>query len=500
MSHQPPTKTNEVDLNEIVNISEAEFKQQITNWIEDHGVSKALQSKLRADLFEQFNKTNLGRQIALKHQNANRLVFSPLLLVLNTLVAEFLYSEDCHFSLSVFATEVPFKNTIPDFEGRAKSNELFRFTKIEMTEMIEALQIKHADIQMRLKKLYTNENEFTAAANTSLLYCIFKAIHDLKLENNLIAADVKELSPENLTNSSGVTKNQREHKNEKNQLITDCPNCNKSNSEKFQINSRYFKYLNRYLDILSDRIHEMSESLARRHSKKSQSKTVGDSVHLENSIQTSISKMQEQLADLSKSKKKHKNLQDIINSIERLSSGLEKCSGNFESLMSLTHMTAKELKAQKDMPGCEKDTETYIQDYSTWLHKMRASENGKKFIARLESSLQRTLEKEKEVMKKSFDDKMENYRLLIKMHYKQKYSGAGGRSDDAQKPLSSHQSHRKMSKNVENGKQTLDAIPSSTTVLKNILNTTLQTEEGKQLQIHRELKERHVDSIVESAK
>lgn len=61
------------------------------------------------------------------------MVLSPMVLVINTLVAEFLYAQNCHFSLSVFSSEVPYKNALPDFE-KAKQ---FRFASAELEEIMK---------------------------------------------------------------------------------------------------------------------------------------------------------------------------------------------------------------------------------------------------------------------------------------------------------------------------------------------------------------------------
>lgn len=46
---------------EIKNMHEDEFKEQILQWIENKDISKCLQSNLRKNLFENFNKTELGK-------------------------------------------------------------------------------------------------------------------------------------------------------------------------------------------------------------------------------------------------------------------------------------------------------------------------------------------------------------------------------------------------------------------------------------------------------
>lgn len=144
-----------VDLDEIKNIPEDEFKRNLFDWVEQMDISKELQSKLRSDLFQNFGKTalgnlflnchivdlncnsipcfNAGRQIAVQYQQSQRMVLSPLVLVINTLVAEFLYAQNCHFSLSVFNSEVPYKNALPDFDKIKK----FRFDSVELEEIMK---------------------------------------------------------------------------------------------------------------------------------------------------------------------------------------------------------------------------------------------------------------------------------------------------------------------------------------------------------------------------
>lgn len=79
----------------------------------------------------------IGRQIAVQYQQSQRIVLSPLVLVVNTLVAEFLYAQNCHFTLSVFNSEVPYKNTLPDFEKSYK----FRFDSVELNEIMKVTTV-----------------------------------------------------------------------------------------------------------------------------------------------------------------------------------------------------------------------------------------------------------------------------------------------------------------------------------------------------------------------
>lgn len=49
-----------VNLDEIQNIPEEEFKKHLLEWIDEVDISKELHSKLRSDLFQKFGKTTLG--------------------------------------------------------------------------------------------------------------------------------------------------------------------------------------------------------------------------------------------------------------------------------------------------------------------------------------------------------------------------------------------------------------------------------------------------------
>lgn len=403
-------KLNSINLKDIANISETEFKNQLTAWIDEHGVSRALQSKLRADLFEQFNKTNLGRQMAMQHQQTHRLVLSPLILVLNTLVSEFLYAEDCHFTLSVFATEVPFKNTLPNFEVTPK-NQMFRFSNDELKDIFEAIGVS-SQVEHATRRLYQQNADRTPDfLNRSLLYCILKNAIEFHAKNAVI------------DNKTQTDQNEQPAKPTLSQPIQ-CQHCSssKTKARKFEISSRYFKYLNRYLDILSERVREMSKSLVEMSSKNKtskNSKSTADTSTIETNLKKNMEKIIENLGQITKSKHKSKKFRDILNSIDRLSNSLEKCGGNLENLILVTNTNLKD----QEMKSNQKPLENV--DYDEWLQRLRNSEHGRKFLDRLEVSLQRTLDRERDNLEKLYEEKLENYRILIKLHYKQKLNKNG---------------------------------------------------------------------------
>lgn len=471
-----------VNLNDIVNISDEEFKNQIAAWIDEHGVSQMLQSKLRADLFEQFNRTNLGRKMAAQHQQSHRIVLSPLILVLNTLVAEFLYGENCHFTLSVFSSEVPYKNTLPNFEETPR-RQLFRFTDTELDDIFEAVGLAKQN-EDNVREFYLNcvASGQSDGLNKSLLYCIFKLMISQADAGGLNQSKNKSTNTKQNLSSTPIASSSSQSSLILNssKIRQKCSGClsSRAKNEKFEVSSRYFKYLNRYLDILSERVREMSKSLA---DKQMEKKSKTDSSAQESSLKKDLHQIIEQLNQLTKSKQKNKRFQDILNSIERLSASLEKCSGNMENL--LTANTSKpspiEPVATKIVENTKQDRLSEM-DYVTWLNELKISEHGRRFIDRLEVSLQKTMEKERENLEKLYEEKMTNYRMMIKLHYRQKYEidrkAEGNTSVNQSVPVGNNQS---IDKEIEEKAEKLFAAASSNRAQEN---------------------EQHVDHIVQSAK
>lgn len=423
-----------INLNDIANISEEDFKQQITAWIDSRGISHKLQSKLRADLFEHFNRTQLGRQMCEQHHSVHRIVLSPLILVLNTLVAEFLYTEDCHFTLSVFSNEVPYKNTLPNFEA-TPARQIFRFAESELQDIFEAIGLK-SPTKRTVRTLYADWGADTqkGSMNKSLLYCLFKvaiqnasaASHPKSTETNGkgqstedAVASTTTVTSENLTSSASPKSKPGQS------------SANKQHRE-CQMSARCFKYVNRYLDILSDRIHEISKNVATKRADTD--RRPSDSSQQESSLKKDLRKMIDNFNRLTKSKRESQRFQDVLNSIERLSTNIDMCSENMNNLIDTLNRQPK-VAAPPSHPNNEeaqrKSDRLDQMDYGAWLKELKTSANGKKFIERLETSLQKTMQKEREQLDKFYEEKTANYRMLIRLHYKQKYAKSPGRRETA---------------------------------------------------------------------
>lgn len=68
-------------------------------------------------------------------QQQNFLLLSPLGLALHTLVAEFLYEQNCHYTLTVYSSEMPHRHALPDFENSVR----FRFSEQERQQLLSAV-------------------------------------------------------------------------------------------------------------------------------------------------------------------------------------------------------------------------------------------------------------------------------------------------------------------------------------------------------------------------
>lgn len=469
--------SEKIDLSEIANISEEEFKKQLLAWIDDRGVSRTLQSKLRAELFEHFNRTQLGRQIAVQHQKSHRIELSPLVLVLNTLVAEFLYVENCHFTLSVFSAEVPYKNTLPDFETDAQ--QPFRLAERELKDVFEAIGMTESTAKA-IQKFYVSNDGASrgdggnTAVGRSLLYCIFKILFAAAELNASKAAAVNGVKEERKESVISVDTNSSAR----------CKHCSfgQKKLKKYQISSRYLKYLNRYLDILTDRIREMSKSLVEVHSESpSKRKSIADtSAALESNLKKTLDQINANVNHLTKSKRKSKKLQDFLQSIDRLSTNLETCASNMERLLVTVTNECGELK--KPSATVERKENAIEVDYCTWLQELKTSENGRRFVNRLETSLQRTLAKEQQTFEKIYEEKMNHYRMLIKLHYKQKYA-KNGKGSNISSPVT---------KNVMEHPLKNDNIASKYKDNNQLLSNVSEPVVNE--------KEEYVDRIVQSAK
>ncbi|KAK7866015.1 hypothetical protein R5R35_008530 [Gryllus longicercus] len=92
-------------------LSADEFQKQLLNWFQDRGLLSDLQAHLRHQMIVALRDTSLNIHSAGVFHQAG----SPKLQAINLLVAEFLLRQQCHYTLSVFTSEVPLLRNLPEF-------------------------------------------------------------------------------------------------------------------------------------------------------------------------------------------------------------------------------------------------------------------------------------------------------------------------------------------------------------------------------------------------
>lgn len=340
------------------------------------------------------------------------MVLSPLVLVINTLVAEFLYAQNCHFSLSVFSSEVPYKNALPDFEKVQK----FRFDLAELQEIMkvtpvvyilwegrvcltkikyfQALSLDHSDIlKSKIVQTYNVPNEHDGTlVDRSLLFCIIKTLSE--------AVPVIEKP------SSDVKLPQQRQDDDK-----DSHHCkrNKKKAQNDELHSKYYKHFYKYLELLSQHVVEISEN-----TKKLNETTKIVDQQSKSSINTCqlnkrLDKITESLKNLSKSNRKARKVSEFIKSITHLTKEIEQCSSNVVKYSNAINQSSKDA-AKNVQPS----------SYTEWLNQMTESAFGQRFIRNLEIAQEKAVATEVQRIKENYNEKFHTSRKLLKFHYKQK--------------------------------------------------------------------------------
>lgn len=306
--------------------------------------------------------------------------------MLNTLVAEFLYSQDCHFTLSVFSTEAPYKNTLPDFEAQRK----FRFNTTELGQIFEAINIT-PEIKDIVTGLYVTPCD--DQVNTSLLYSLLRII----------------LPSAEIGHSKGT------------QTSVSEPTL-KCVSKKDK-DLKYFRKFSEYLDQLSHHLLQMTKSMKSLQINKSPKieNIVHNSSDKLNRLNKNLENITQKLMDLSVSKTNEREIHEMVLNVTGLTGEMQRCAQSFEKLLELTVQTAAIPTTQPT--GTAKASKLNIQPdqtYTEWLMQMKTSKFGRKFISSLETYQRKTMQEESDRLRKTFEDQLAQHRLLFKLHYKQK--------------------------------------------------------------------------------
>lgn len=291
-----------------------------------------------------------------------RLTLSPLVLALNTLVAEFLYAQNCHFTLSVFCTEIPYRNTLPDFESMRQ----FRFNDVEIVEIWEAVTGRKAIKTDLHKHVILN---YESNPNMSLLLLIIKYL-------------LRKDPSEQLSRNAEV-QTELQEKSHKSTLI-------QVNEQETMTSNKddNLSHLNRYLKTLSEKLREMTkefENFAKPKPHNSRSRTLKSSrCHEYYLLNKSLERITEHMKIKAQDKRKNKRLNYIVESIEGLTKEFGKCANNFDNVTKI--LISKEVNAKPiKVKFKEKQTETdlEVKSYAEWIQEMRNTANGKKFLNRV---------------------------------------------------------------------------------------------------------------------
>ncbi|KAL7744192.1 hypothetical protein ACLKA6_009165 [Drosophila palustris] len=181
-SHDEETAQLRLQLDHLAQLSEQDFEREFRAWMAQEGIEGKVQAQVRMDLINSFNSTSLGKLLRKASASASAsasaagaarqrdrcLLLSPMVLALQTMVAEFLYVQNCHYTLSVFCSEMPHRDTMPNFERCQE----FRFSQEELQQMIHAIL---GDLQLEFGQTVLRVYD---EQKVSLLLGFFKVLVD----------------------------------------------------------------------------------------------------------------------------------------------------------------------------------------------------------------------------------------------------------------------------------------------------------------------------------
>lgn len=161
-----------------------------------------------------------------------------------------------------------------------------------------------------------------------------------------------------------------------------------------------FHYLNRYLMILSKKVKEMSNHLDKKDGRDRKSMEARKF----ESLNKSLMKLSESMKHMAVSKRKNKKVACIISAIQKMSESFEKCADKIQNI-----------EAEKTKTSQHKE-----KSYDQWIHEMRSTVNGQKFLTRIEASLAKAIKKEKSSLESEYRKRLEEQKQILKLKLRQK--------------------------------------------------------------------------------
>lgn len=226
--------------------------------------------------------------------------------------------------------------------------------------------------------------------DTSLLFCIIKTLSRAVSVNEKPQNGAK--LPQQLQDDS-----------------SDCQHCknNRQKAKKDELHSKYYKHFYKYLELLSQHVVDISEN-----TKKLREPAKSEDQHSLKTCQLNrrLDKITESLTNLSKSNRKARKITEIVKSITRLTTEIERCSSNVTKYSNAINQSSKDTAANVKPPT----------NYTDWLNQLTESAFGQRFIKNLEMAQEKAVASEVQRIKENFNEKFQTTRKLIKFHYKQK--------------------------------------------------------------------------------
>lgn len=346
---------NKVNLEEIKNISKDEFIEILKSWMDQKEITKTFQKKLRKDLFNDFQRTALGKNlIEIERQKKS---FDPKKYVLSSIEAEKMFCDKNFFTLSVFSTEI--ESFIPNFE----KDENFRFGSKDIQDYMEILGLMKDDkIVKQIVSIYKTSNESLLSILLRQLILNHKSKEIKTTGTQTIEFEQNEVV--DLSQLSYISRATRKRSKRKNHSL-----INHESEQKTKVKRKRSKCV----ALIAQNLDKMSQN---------------------------ISTITDKLDDYKKSSS-HDDSKSILTCVGNVLNSLNGCVNNFEKL-------CNDIKAVN-----EKKT----KDYDEWLDELKNSDNGKKFLRKFSKSFDRILDEEKNKVQKDLKGKFEREKRKLSKLY-----------------------------------------------------------------------------------
>lgn len=329
---------------------------------------------------------------------------SPLLFALNTLVAEFLYAQNCHFTLSVFATECPFKHAMPPFERTKR----FRFTSTELDEIGEAVGLKTQDAA-RVNAYYVQDN---SNVNDSLLFALCHTLFGGLLMSVPTLPPSYPPPPRSTQTEFGRKKT----KSKEVQTIESAA-IRRPHTISDEQQQKYLQKFNNIMDRMSEHILKMTANMEALKSRKwfgsVASASQQNSKQFER-LNEGLDKITQALQQLVDAEKSPQQLTLMVATVTKLTVEMQRCAESFDKLLSLARVAAAAIAEKVDVP-VETD-----QKYSQWVDTMCHSKFGRRFLRRVDEHHRKQRKRENAQLKQEYDARLAEAKKLIKSKLKDK--------------------------------------------------------------------------------